>query len=99
MSNRIVRVYPNVSMQYGHRGLRLMAKKEVDLLDQGNFLLFMNKAQTAFKLFTRDLVVHYKHPRGRIDVRSLQYIPHCFGAGKFNFDVAVDKFLTKVLAK
>lgn len=97
--SKIVRVFPNADLRNGHLGLAKLARNHQSVLEDGNFLLFINRRQSAFKLFTSNLVTHYRSPRGRVMVEAIRYIPEAFNGTKFNFDKAIDLALTKALNK
>ncbi len=101
--NSLVSVFPNTDLRAGHRGLGLLAiknKRDPSRLDNGEFLLFINRGQTMFKLFTaNNIVIHYKSPRGLVDIRTIRYIPECFAAGTFNYNKALELVLKKTLGK
>lgn len=103
MSNDVIRIYPSSDLRSGHSGLtKVLAKDGRDpaTLEAGQFFLFINRAQSAFKMFAaNNTVVHYKSPRGRVDIRAIQYIPHCFSGGKLNFNKALSLMLDKYLIK
>jgi hypothetical protein len=103
MSNSIVNVFPNTDLRSGHDGLRKIAvksKKNPGELQNGEFLLFINKAQSAFKMFAaNNTIVHYKSPVGLVDIRAIEYLPSCFNGGTLNYDVALAKVLEKTLGK
>jgi hypothetical protein len=94
VSNKVVHLFVNVSMSYGHKGLAETAQKEkVDIrtLKVGEFALFANKALTALKLFgANNTVIHYKAPTNRpIDIRAIKYIPHFLSGADIGYDRAL----------
>ncbi len=97
--NKIVTVFPETHLGLGHLGLGLLAKKrrlDVKALEPGQFVLFLNRAQTAFKLFcASNTVVYYKHARGRLSMEAIQHFPSVFEAGEFSYDKALEKVLAK----
>lgn len=101
--NSIISVFPNADLRCGHTGLAITAadgNKSADNLKPGQFLLFINRKQTAFKLLAfNNTLVHYRSPAGRIDLRAIQYLPQCFTAGKFNYDIALKRMFEKTLRK
>lgn len=102
MRNKVISVFPNADLRSGHNGLRKLAlknKQSIDL-DPGEFHLYINRAQTAFKMFAANhVLVHYKSPRGMIDIRTIQYLPYCFNAGELDYDKALSVVLHKFLKK
>lgn len=63
--NRIIQYIPDVNMQNGHNGLTRIAAKfgiSCDSLNEGEFVLFMNKSRTILKLFAPGNVIgHLKN--------------------------------------
>lgn len=102
--NKLISVFPNSDLRSSHRGLTLAAvkakRKPPELLENGEFHLFLNRRQTAFKMLAANsTVVHYKSPRGSIDIRTIEYLPHCFNAGELDYDKALRIVLEKILRK
>ncbi len=101
MANNIVTVIPETHMGSGHTGLTALAKRHkifVGDLSPGEFVLFLNRAQTAFKLFaSNNVVVHYKHERGLINIDVVKFIPRVFNSGKFSYDAALEEVLNRKL--
>jgi len=92
--NKVVHLFVNVSMAYGHKGLSEVARKEkvnVSQLRVGEFALFANKRLTALKLYAaNNTVIHYKAPTNRpIDIRTLRYIPHFMSGTDIGYDRAL----------
>lgn len=103
MSNEVIRVYPDSDLRSGHDGLRKSLRKDgrdPETLDNGQFYLFINRRQSAFKMFAaNNTLVHYKSPRGRVDLRTIQFIPQCMSGGKLNFNKALTLMLDKYLKR
>lgn len=101
--NRVLHYFPNSDMRRGHLGLSIVAAKngkDVTKLSPGEFLLFVNRAQTQLKLYAHgNVVAHYKQPKGRIDLRAITEIPQAFSGGTFDFNRALQKVLEKDLSK
>jgi hypothetical protein len=101
MANEIVTVLAETDLRNGHQGLMQLAQKNrinVLNLEAGSFVLFLNRKQTAFKLYAaNNTIVHYKHPRGRVNLGAIEYFPRIFNAGKFSYDKALAKLLDKKL--
>jgi hypothetical protein len=86
-------------MYFGHESLRMIAaKQKVDTtnLEPGEFVIFLNRAQNAFKLMTGKVVVYYKDSR-RIDLSAIRFIPLVFNAKEM--DVNYNKALEMALGK
>ncbi len=102
MSSSLISVFPDTHLGQGHHGLSVLASKagkDTRKLLNGEFLLFLNKAQTAFKMYAANsVVVHYKSPANRrVDIRTIEYLPHCFNAGELNYSKALKLVLDKTL--
>ena len=103
--SQIVHVFPNSDLRSGHKGLRAVAlrgKRNPDQLDNGHFILFINRAQSAFKLLAAgNLLIHYKSPKDRmIDIKAIRYLPAAFTKdGKFDYNIAVQHSLKEWLGK
>jgi len=103
MSNKLVHYFPESDLRSGHTGLAKLAQKarvSVSALNPGDFLLFVNRKQTAFKVLTaNNILAHYKSPSGRVDLGAVQYMSAAFSGGEFNFDRALYIKLEKDLAR
>lgn len=101
--NKLISVFPNSDLRSGHYGLTILAKKNKrnpEDLTNGNFFLFLNRRQSAFKMLgANDVLIHYKSPRGMVDLRTIEYLPHCFEAGEFVYDKALRTVFEKTLRK
>lgn len=99
---RIVRYLSGVHMGANHAGLRkLVTKFGLDLLENGEFIVFMNTAQNAFKLMApNNVLIYYRHPKNhRIDPRVISLIPKVFDGKELKMDLALKKVLEKNFAK
>jgi hypothetical protein len=97
--SKIISVFPETDLRKGHLGLRELYKKDISKMGS-NFVIFINRKQTAFKLLNGNLVVHYRAPFGRIDINTIQFLPYCFDAtGAFNYNKALEAVFKHKLAK
>ena len=99
--NRVLHFIFDVSMSNGHHGLKLLAQKEkinVDTLMPGQFVLFLNKAFTACKLFAaNNVVLHYKTPHNRaLNVHALKLLPHFYDGTDIGYDRALKQVLVSM---
>ncbi len=100
--SRIVHVFPNTDLRNGHDGLTAIAiknKRNPANLDPGEFLFFLNTAQTAFRLLTANgVMVHWKAPDNRrVELRAIRHIPDAFAGKAFDFNIAVRASLKETL--
>lgn len=99
MSNTIIRVFTNTNMALGHLSLKLLAAKakvKSDNLEKGEFIIFLNKRQTSFKLLNGKLIVYFKNDNRRIDLNAIRYVPLVFNAND-EMDVSYQKALEMAL--
>lgn len=97
-ANRIVRYFPRADLRSGHSGLaKLAAKNGVDLnnIAVGEFLLFVNRAQTSFKLLTAGKVLVYYRDTRRLNPATFAIIPKYFNGSAVNYDGALYEALRK----
>lgn len=94
--NNIARVFMDCHMGWGFQGLGKVCKQaKVNLsnLGDGDFIIFLNRKCTSFKLLAgQHYLVYYKHS-GRIPLEAIRHLPSTFGGSKFEFDKAVEKAL------
>lgn len=112
-AGRVIQYYSNVSMSNGHDGLTQLvmdSQKNVradnrlypSQLEPGQYLVFTNKARDKMKVLAANNVLAYvRLPKGeRIDLRTIQYIPHAFTArGSVNYDEALKRVVEQAMAQ
>ena len=90
---RIVRYFPETDMRMTQPGLRRIAIRNnlnPDNIPLGEFLLFVNRKQTMFKMLTQNnVLVSYKSRRGKIHPGVFALIPRYFDGREFNYDRAL----------
>ena len=89
--NRIVRVFLECSMSRGHQGLMELARTvnvDVTNLGPGEFVIFINRAKTALKMYAAaNILVHLKMPEGRkLNMEAVRFIPVAFNAVEMRVD-------------
>lgn len=105
MSSGIIRVFQEVNLVRSHQGLtEIAAKHQINLskLSVGEYVIFLNRAKTAFKLFAAENVIaYYRHPKNhRIDLRAIQFIPQVFQSKKkISYDDALKTALFQKKAR
>lgn len=92
--NHIVRVFLDTHMGYGHKGLAALAAKQkinVGALDRGEYVIFINRAQTALNLYTGgNCIAHLKMPgTAKIDMGVIRLIPSFFTGSQINYKGAL----------
>lgn len=97
---RILRYFADVHLGNSHRGLsRIASKEKVDVrnLGQGEFVVFVNTAQTAFKMFASgNVIAHFKHPEDhKIDPRTILMLPNYFNGAEIGYDKALRAVMEK----
>jgi hypothetical protein len=103
VSNQLISVFPRTDLRCGHDGLTTLARKakrDPSTLAPGQFMVFINNSQSAFKMFAaNNTLVYYRSPRGRIDINTIRHIPNCFNGNALNYNAALKKSLTELLAR
>lgn len=102
-TQNVVRFFPDVSMANSHQGLGNIAKEanlNVRKLRPGEYLIFMNKKQTALKMLTAGNIIAYLKMPGstKIDPRTIALIPKFFNGTEINYSGALKKVLVRHLA-
>jgi len=103
--NTILQVFQDTSMKFGHKGLTELADEaglDVTKLKSGEFIVFINSAQNAFKIFApNNVVAHHKVPdgAGRIDMRTIALLPRCFNGNAIDYNRAIKEVLENSLLK
>ena len=100
-ANKIEHIFRNVSLANGHKGLVEIARKagrDPGLIPPGRYLVFVNKKVSAFKILNAygTTIAHFKMPGdGRLELRTIQYLPKFFSGEKINYLGALREVLEK----
>jgi hypothetical protein len=99
--NKIVRVFFESHLGNGHDGLAKLAKtKNVNVrnLNNGEYVIFINKRLNALKMYTSGFTIaHLRLPNGKLDLNTIAMIPSFFNGSEIKYDEAVKKsLLTKL---
>lgn len=97
-SNKILRVFLDVNMQKGHKGLMEHAKKysvSVLKLQPQEHVVFINSKGDKMKIYSANNVVSYRREDKKLELGTLQHFAECFGADGFAYDEALKKVLLK----
>lgn len=101
--NSLVRFFAATDLRNGHDGLRALAsrnKVDVKNLGQGEFVAFMNRKQTAVKMYTGgNIIAHVRLDKGRIDNRTIAHMPKYFNGTEINYNNAVKAMIKKEFPK
>ena len=98
--NRVVRYFPDTHLGNGHEGLAEIARKHdvnVNRLDFGEFVIFVNKKQTALKLFAPGNIVAYLKMPGsaRLNPKVIAMIPRFFNGTEIDYTRALKEVIKK----
>jgi len=101
---KIIQVFLNSDLRASHNGLDLQAKKnkiETQLIEDGQFLVFINRSKTMFKIFAaNNTLVFHKSRSGMIDLRAIEELPKVFkSTHSIDFQAALKKVLLKEFAR
>jgi hypothetical protein len=88
----IGRIFLDVDMRMGFDGLKAMIKGR----DRSENLtcIFINRAQTSFKLLVNDTYIVYYRNKRRIPLTAIKYLPKTFGGS----DMEMKEMIRKDLA-
>jgi hypothetical protein len=96
MASKLLKFYFEADLRAGHDGLRKKYKLDPDSFASGDFIIFINKRLSGFKLYgSNNTIVYYRSPRGRIDLNTIQFLPQVFNAGKLDYDKALEIMFKK----
>lgn len=97
--SKIVRYFKDTDLRQGHQGLAKIARAEdIDtrFLGQGEYLLFVNRAQTAFKMLAHEkILVHYRNGTQRLHPGTFALLPRYFDGRQINYDAALSEALRR----
>lgn len=101
---KLVRFFPETNLGNGHDGLaKLAMKHDVDVknLSSGEYVVFLNKKRTAFKMYAPNfIVVHQRLPQGaHVDLRVIERLPLHFNGTKLNYTEALKETVLKTLKR
>lgn len=99
-TQRIIRYFPDVHLGNSHRGLSehaLRSGVRISNLVIGEYVIFVNKRQTALKMYAFGNVIAYlKMPDGaRLDPRIIALIPRFFSGKGIDYDGAIGEVIRK----
>jgi len=104
--SQIIHLFQNVDLRCQHDGLgKICLDKKINpkKLSPGEYAVFTNNSKDRVKLFAAHNVIAYLrlYPgEGKIDPRTIQYIPKAFeSTGKIDYDKALKEFVTSNLIK
>lgn len=100
--NTVDRIFVDINMSLCHKGLTAVAKDHrvsLDKLDPGHFVLFVNVAMTAFKLFGSGNTYVYHRQAHRLHPKALMRAVNCFDGVKFGYQQAVAEELFRKLPR
>lgn len=101
---KALQIFLNADFRNVHEGLAAIAKKnklDVEKLESGEYLIFVNTAKDRLKLYAANNVVAYlKMKSGKIDLRTIQLIPQAFnGSGRIDYDAALKEVIERELGR
>ncbi len=101
---KIAKVFGDVHMGLGHKGLIDLCKKkfnfDISELPKDQVVFFINRANNKIKAIgAKGWVVGYIRPPNeqKIMLEAIQYLPETFGGGQFDYPEALRKALGKRL--
>lgn len=102
--NKIVRLFLDTDMRNQHEGLIYVAaqsKINLKALDEGEHVLFLNKALNKMKLYSHTGVLTYqRQDKGKFDLNAIQAIPQSFDRnGRLDLDKALRTTIEKKIKK
>lgn len=99
----IVQVFLNVDMRNMHNGLGKIAKEsgiDVNQLDPGQYVVFINSQKNKVKIFaSNDVVAYHRTKSGKIQMETIREIPRSFRGGAFDYDSALRVVLEKLIGR
>lgn len=103
---KILWFFPETNLGNGHNGLTEIAKEEADLdpkdLQEGQFLVFLNRACTQVKMYAPgNVIAHFKMPSGagRINPQAIKFLPRVFNGKELNYTQALDLAIREAFNK
>lgn len=94
--NKIYRCFFDTDLRNGHDGLTSLAvrnKINLNLLDHGEFVVFINRRRNALKLFAaNNVIAHYRQSHA-IDLDTIRLLPTVFNGTDIKYDAALEKTL------
>jgi len=101
--NYVLSYFQDTDLRYGHDGLAKLAslaKKPVYKLKLGEFLLFVNRRQSAVKILTCDgLLIHLRPESKKLNFEAINLLPKYFNGTKFNYKGALRESIQKRLKR
>lgn len=93
----IARVFLDIPMYYGFQGLKGVLRKggvNPETMDSKKFIVFINKAGTAFKVMVGPHFLVYHNNNGKkFPLEAIQHFPEFFDGEAFDFSAAASKVI------
>lgn len=80
--NRVKQIFLNTDLRCQHRGLSLLAAKRkcnLDKLEPGEHVAFVNRRKDRVKLYSANGLLSYLKSDRPLDLRAIASIPEAFG--------------------
>lgn len=93
---KIIRYFPDTNISNSHKGLSSIAEKvgiDTTQLGAGEYLIFVNRAQNAVKMFAQGNVLAYLRVKGKLDLRTIAKLPTYFDGGEIRYQTALREVL------
>ncbi len=103
--NRVVRAVYDADFRCSHPGLTKIAQKlgvNPQELNEGEFLVFLNRPQNAVKIFaSNNTIAYFKMPKPsqRVNLKIISMIPRFFNGTSLNYEGALKNQIESELAK
>jgi len=97
--SRLLRVVFNADMRNSHDGLAKLAKSlniDVNKLQPGNFVAFINSKKNHLKLYASgNIIAHLKLPNGKLNLNLLSKLPTYFNGTEIEYTKALREQMLK----
>lgn len=99
---KLAHVFFDVDMRLSHQGLKDLLKKKRIVMQEGDFIVFLNAAKTMIKAFAKnhDAILFVKNGNNRrLDLGIIKYLPKYCNGPTLDLAAAVEENLKDIMAR
>ena len=101
MSGKLAHFFLDMDMRCSHQGLQSILKKMKITIEDGDFIVFLNRRRNMIKMFChgKEALLHYKKDDRQIDPGVIAYLPKYCGGNELDINGAIGEHLKDMLSR
>lgn len=99
--SRIAHIFFDADLRCSHIGLKAFLEKEKIEVAEKDFVVFLNRSRTMFKIYMGrgDLLIHFNNGGKAVNPEVIPLIPTYFSGSEFKYKAALRRVLEKKLKR